>query len=299
MRRSAWASCIPTTTELPRPQPLFSRTRAVPPALRGGPLLIAHRGGAGLAPENTLAAFRSAAQDWAADMVELDVRATRDGVCVVIHDETVDRTTNGRGAVAAQDLGELQALDAGYHFSPDGGRTFPFRGRGVRVPTFDEVLAALPRTMRFTVEVKIGSAQPGLAEAIRRHRAEDRVIIAGMHDADRTLFRDYGGTLSASGRQLSRFWAAHRCYLGSLVPLRAQVVQMCETWQGRRLLTPRLVRDLGRRGIPVHVWTVNEEADMHRLLDWGVDGLLSDFPDRLARVLHERVRRPLPPALRA
>jgi glycerophosphoryl diester phosphodiesterase len=72
---------------------------------------------------------------------------------------------------------------------------------------------------------------------------------------------------------------------------------MCEEWRGRRLLTPRLVADLHRRNVHVHVWTVNEEPDMHRLLDWGVDGILSDFPDRLARVLHQRVGRPLPPAL--
>ncbi|HSJ15807.1 MAG TPA: glycerophosphodiester phosphodiesterase [Longimicrobiales bacterium] len=274
------------------------RRRAAPPALAGGPLLIAHRGGAGLAPENTLAAFRSAEHDWAADMIELDVRASLDGECIVIHDATLDRTTSGSGAVTDLPLDQIQGFDAGYRFTPDGGASFPLRGRGVRVPTFDEVLAALPR-MRFTVELKSGDAQPGLAAAIERHGAHERVIIAGMHDADRIRFHDYAGTLSASGRQLSRFYLAHRCYAAALAPLRAQVVQMCETWRGRRLLTPRLVRDLARRGVPVHVWTVNDEADMHRLLDWGVDGLLTDYPDRLARVLHERVGRPLPPALRA
>lgn len=281
---------------MPAPSQHPFREVALRPALTGGPLLIAHRGGAGLAPENTLAAFESADRDWAADMIELDVRATRDGACVVIHDDTVDRTTGGTGAVAERTLHELQQLDAGYRFTRDGGRSFPFRGRGVRVPTFEEVLAALPR-MRFTVEIKIGAAQAGLAAAIEKHGAHERVIVAGMYDADRTHFRSYGGALSASGEQLRRFYIAHRCHAAALVPLRAHVVQMCEHWQGRQLLTPRLVRELRRRGIPVHVWTVNEIADMHRLLDWGVDGLLSDYPDRLARVLHERVGRPLPPAL--
>lgn len=264
--------------------------------LAGSPLFIAHRGGAGLAPENTLAAFESAARDWAVDMIELDVRASADGHCVVIHDDTLDRTTNGAGPVAARTLAELQSLDAGYRFTPDGGVTFPFRGRGVRIATFDEVLAALPR-MRFTVEVKIGTAQPGLFAAIARHDAAGRVIAAGMHDADRTQFRAYPGALSASAEQLRRFYIAHRLRCAPLAPLSAHAVQMCESWAGQRLLTPRLVRELHAKGVHVHVWTVNDVADMHRLLDWGVDGILTDFPDRLARVLHERVGRPLPPAL--
>ena len=262
------------------------------------PRWVAHRGAGKLAPENTLAAFESAARDWAADMIELDVHSTADGHCVVMHDPAVERTTDGSGRIARLTLAELQQLDAGYRFTPDGGRTFPFRGRGVRVPTFDEVLRALP-AMRFTVEVKAGEAQAGLFEAITRHRAHQRVIAAGMYDADRTAFAAYPGALSASSEQLRRFYIAHRLGVGRWVRLPAHVVQVCETWGGRRVLTPRLVRDLHHQGVHVHVWTVNDEADMHRLLDWGVDGILSDFPDRLARVLHQRTGRPLPPALQA
>lgn len=273
-----------------------SRQGAVRPALAGTPLLIAHRGGAGLAPENTLTAFSAAARDWAADMIELDVRATADGHCVVIHDAAVDRTTNGSGAVAELTLAELQQLDAGYHFSPDGGRTHPFRGCGVRVPTFDEVLAALPR-MRFTVEVKIGAAQPGLFAAVERQGAADRVVAAGMYDRDRTGFARYAGPRSASSEQLRRFLLPHWLGLDRFAHLDVDAVQTCERHRGKRLVTPRLVRALHRRGVHVHVWTVNDAADMHRLLDWGVDGIMSDYPDRLARVLHERAGRPLPPAL--
>lgn len=273
------------------------RRRAAHDVFAGTPLLIAHRGGAGLAPENTLLAFESAAHRWQADMIELDVRATADGECVVIHDPTVERTTNGTGEVAALTLAELQALDAGYRFTPDGGATFPFRGAGARIPTFAEVLAALPH-MRFTVEVKIGTAQPGLFAAIAAHDAVHRVIAAGMYDADRTAFGGYAGARSASAEQFRRYLVAHALRAGAIVGLDADAVQMCEAWEGRQMLTPRLVRELHRRGIHVHVWTVNDEADMHRLLDWGVDGIMSDYPDRLARVLHVRAGRPLPPALR-
>ncbi|HEX6559037.1 MAG TPA: glycerophosphodiester phosphodiesterase [Longimicrobiales bacterium] len=265
-------------------------------ALAGGPLLVAHRGGGGLKPENTLAAFLEADSVWRADMCELDVRATSDGHCVVIHDATVDRTTNGTGAVAAMTLAEIQSLDAGYRFSTDGGRSFPWRDQGFRVPTIEEVFAALP-AMRFTVEVKIASAQVPLFKAIAEYQATERAIAAGERNAYRTLFHAYRGPISASLEQSLPFYFMHRMRMAALSWMRADVVQMPEHYRGRRMLTARLVQDLHARGILVHVWTVNAIDDMHRLLDWGVDGLITDFPDRLARVLHERTGRPLPPGL--
>lgn len=269
--------------------------RSPHPVLQGGPLLIAHRGGGGLAPENTLAAFEPAVSRWQSDMVELDVRATLDGQVVVIHDPTVDRTTNGTGPVQQFTLAELQALDAGYNFSPDGS-SFPFRGKGVRIPTFDEVLRAVP-DLRITVEVKIASAQKPLFAAIERAQAEHRIIAAGEHRSFRTDFSRWTGCLSACREDAMPFFVLHQVRLGWLAPLRADVVQISEYLGRRRALTPRLIRELHGRGILVHVWTVNEIDDMNRLLDWGVDGILTDYPDRLAAVMHERLGRPLPPGL--
>jgi glycerophosphoryl diester phosphodiesterase len=263
-------------------------------ALAGAPLLIAHRGGSGLAPENTLPAFLNGAGRWAADMIELDVQASADGRCIVMHDELVDRTTNGTGAVAAMTLAELRELDAGYRFTPDNGVTFPFRGTGVQVPTIEEVLEALP-DIRITIEVKTGAAQAPLFEAIRRFDASGRVIAASMFDRDRSMFPQYDGAISGSLEELKPFWVRHRFGLGWLKAPECDVVQIPEVWEGRRLVTRRLARDLHRHGIPLHVWTVNEAEDMHRLLDWGVEGIISDRPDVLGRVLHERVGRPLAP----
>jgi glycerophosphoryl diester phosphodiesterase len=262
--------------------------------LAGAPLLIAHRGGSGLAPENTLPAFLNGVTRWAADMVELDVHASADGRCVVMHDALLDRTTDGSGPIAAMTFAELRGLDAGYRFTPDEGRTFPFRGRGVTVPTIEEVLEALPST-RITIEVKAAAAQEPLFAAIRRFNARDRVIPAGMYDRNRSLFRTWDGASSGSLEELTPFYLRHRLGLGWWKAPPCDVVQIPEVWQGRRLVTPRLARDLRRHGIPLHVWTVNEPADMHRLLDWGIEGLLSDRPDILGRVLHERVGRPLAP----
>lgn len=271
----------------------------VHPVLQGGPLLIAHRGGAGLAPENTLAAFESAATDWAADMIECDVRATRDGHTVILHDPTIDRTTNGTGQVSQYTLEELRAFDAGYRFSSDGGRTFPFRGKGIVIPTIDEVLGRLPGT-RFTIEVKIGTAQPGLFAAIEKHKATDRIIAAGMYDRDRNMFATYKGAVSASTEQGKRFYISHKLHMSRLYRLDADVVQVPEHWGGKHVVTGRLVRALRRQGIPVHVWTVNDAVSMDRLLDAGVDGLVTDRPDIASQLLQSRYgRAPSPIEMRA
>lgn len=263
--------------------------------MSGGPLadpphLIAHRGGSALAPENTVAAFRQAVERWNVDLIELDVRASADGHCVVIHDATVDRTTNGTGDVAALTLAALRELDAGHTFSADGGASHPFRGQGVRIPTFDEVLEAVPETP-LIVEVKAADAQRPLLDAIRRYGAEQRVIPSGERAADRTLFHDYPGVSGASSEQMRAYYIKHRLRLGRFFRPGFDTCQVPEVWEGRRVVTPALVRDLHRHGVVIHVWTVDDAADMHRLLDWGVDGLVTDRPDVLERVLVERGQR--------
>ena len=268
--------------------------REPPPLIARSPLLIAHRGGSGLAPENTLAAFESAHRNWAADMIELDVQATSDGRCVVIHDPTLERTTDGSGRVADLPWDAVREFDAGYRFSADGGRTHPFRGRGIGVPVIEEVLETLP-AMPLTIEVKTGAAQRPLLQAIAKFGATERVILAGMHDRDRTRFHEFGGVLSASSEQVSSYYRFHALRLGRFWRVDSDVVQIPEHHGSRRIVTQRLVRELRAQGVPVHVWTVNVESDMHRLLDWGVAGLVTDRPDLLSRVLHRRVDRPMPP----
>ena len=136
-------------------------------------LHISHRGGALLAPENTRAAFDLAIERWRTDMLELDLHLTRDGQLVVSHDPTVQRCTNGEGPIREQTLAELQRLDAGYHFTPDSGLTYPFRGRGVRMPSFQEVLVAYPG---LPLNVELKQDAPGAAEAFA---AEVRALGAG------------------------------------------------------------------------------------------------------------------------
>ncbi|MEX2571565.1 MAG: glycerophosphodiester phosphodiesterase [Gemmatimonadota bacterium] len=263
------------------------------PYLAGAPLLIAHRGGAKLAPENTLLAFERALSWWRADILELDVQPTRDGEVVVFHDATLDRTTDGTGAVAAHSLEELRRLDAGYRFTPDGGTSFPFRARGIGVPTLREVLEAFPAT-RVNVEIKDGRVQQRVWDVVRDSRAVDRVLIAAGRRRDRSRLDGYPLPVSAGKEELRLFIAQLRLGLVLYVPP-VDAFQVPHFWENREIATAELVRAARSHNIPVHVWTVDEIEEMRRLLDRGVDGIVTDRPDRLARLLHERVSRPLPP----
>lgn len=263
--------------------------------LAGAPLLMAHRGGAGLAPENTLEAFTQAVEVWRADALELDVRATSDGRIVVIHDDAVDRTTDGRGLVSSYSWDALRELDAGYRFvDPTGQPTY--RGRGVRIPLFEEVLEACPRT-RINVETKERAATLGLLDIIRRHGAQHRVLFAASHEPDRAEARGYEGPWGASAQQIRRFHVLHRLPFGAGYTPSVDALQVPDVWGGRRVVTPRFIERAHARNIAVHVWTVDEVEDMRRLLEWGVDGVQTDRPDRLARLLTDEFGRPPAPGL--
>lgn len=260
----------------------------------GAPQLIAHRGGAGLAPENTMAAFRSAVEAWDADILEMDVRATADGHLVVIHDETVDRTTDGTGLLSEMTWADARRLDAGFRFrDPEGRRSF--RGRGVRLPLFEEVLDAF-RDVRVVVEPKAAEAAAPLVRAIRAADAEERVLIGAVFEATRADARGYTGPWGASREQVTRFWLlSHIGLAGRWYAPAADGFQLPERSGRVRVVTPRLLRAARAANMPVYVWTVNDPADMRRLLRWGADGIMTDRPDLLAGVLAEFAGRPAPP----
>lgn len=251
------------------------------------PLVIAHRGGAGLWPENTLYGFEHAAA-LGVDVIETDVRATADGELVIFHDEGVGRTTDGAGRVGSLTLAELKRLDAGYRFSPDGGRSFPLRGSGVTVPTLREVFEALPQ-MRFNIEPK--HAAPSLAaplcRLIREHGMADKVLIASFSGAVLAEFRrecPEVATSAATG-EVASFLTLQEAGLAASYSPAMQALQVPEYAGALRVLTRDFVEAAHGRNLRVHAWTVNAEADMRRLLDMGVDGIMTDYPDRLLKVL--------------
>ena len=272
----------------------FRRPRPGHPFFGGAPLVIAHRGGAGLAPENTMAAFRQAVSEWDADILEMDVRLTADGRVAVIHDETVDRTTDGTGPIREMIWREVRELDAGYRFRDSAGRR-SHRGAGVRIPLFAEVLAAFPDT-RIIVEPKAAEAAEPLVREIRARNAEDRVLVGAEFEATRTGARGYKGPWGASRRHAAWFWCLHRLRLAGrwYVP-GADGFQLPE-WSGRiHVVTASLIRAAHAANMPVYVWTVNDPPDMRRLLRWGADGIMTDRLDLLAEVLADVAGRPPAP----
>ena len=240
-----------------------------------------------------MAAFHQAVEEWDADMLETDVRLTRDGRVVVIHDETVERTTDGGGAIGEMTWAEARSLDAAHWFRDANGER-SLRGTGVRLPLFAEVLDAFPQ-VRIIVEPKAAEAAAPLVREIRAARAEERVLLGAEFEATRAGAKGYCGPWGASRRQATRFWVLHRLGLaGSRCVPSADGFQLPE-WSGRlRAVTPRFVSAAHAANMPVFVWTVDDPRDMRRLLRWGVDGIMTDRPDVLAGVLAEVAGRPEP-----
>ncbi|HUM12221.1 MAG TPA: glycerophosphodiester phosphodiesterase [Myxococcaceae bacterium] len=251
-------------------------------------LHIAHRGGALLAPENTLAAFGAAVDRWRTDMLELDLHATRDGELVVSHDPTLQRCTDGEGRIAEHTLAELQRLDAGFHFTLDRGRTYPFRGQGVRMPTFREVLRAFPG-LRLNVEVKAEApgVEAAVADLLRVEGAGQRVCLGSELDS-------LAGRLVEAAPEVCAFYP--RDALTELVLAiksgseppddpRFQVLDMPLDYGEVRLVDAPFLEATTRLGRWVNVWTVDEVETMRALVAIGVGGIMTDRPDLLREVL--------------
>ena len=245
---------------------------------------VAHRGGGMLAPEATLAAFAAAASA-GADVLEMDVRLSADGALVVIHDRTVDRTTDGSGAVADLRLEELRSLNAGHHFrGPDNG--FPYREERLAVPTFEEVQKAHPG-LRLVVEMKTPETAEPLCRAIRDAGRESRTLVAAFGRESLDRFRAGCPTVATGGsfREVVVFLAMSLGRIAGLYDPPFDALLVSETSGPLRVVTPHLLRSARQAGLPVLVWTVNQAQDMERLLGLGVDGILTDDPATLAAVL--------------
>jgi glycerophosphoryl diester phosphodiesterase len=256
-----------------------------------GTLFFAHRGGALLRPENTLLAFEHGAS-FGADALELDLQLTRDGELVVTHDFVVDRTTDGTGPVAGYTLDELRRLDAGYRFTTDGGKTFPYRGQGLTIPTLRAVFERFP-TLRINMDLKESTPEreERLWRLLQEMDAVERVMIGSFEYAPMQRFRaltDGRVATGATRREIGGFLASyHTRRIGRLRPA-YDALQVPETQRAFRIVTPGMIAAAHRLDLDVHVWTIDAPSDMRRLLMWGVDGVMSDRPDLLAQALAER-----------
>lgn len=254
-----------------------------------GLLTFAHRGGAACWPENTLEAFQGgirAGCRW----IETDVHLTRDGHVVCLHDHALERTTDGRGPVWEYTLDQLRRFDAGHHFSPDG-RDYPHRGRGLTIPTLDEVLELDPH-VRVNLEIK--QAEPSMVRALWRHIDDrglhDRVLVASERDALVRGFRNLARgrvATSAGKREILAFWLAVQARVVDWLPIEYEALQVPVRHAGLQVVNAAFVEAAHRRGVQVHVWTIDDPTTMRWLIDLGVDGIMTDQPERLATLARE------------
>lgn len=247
---------------------------------------IAHRGGARRRPENTMAAF-DYAMALGVDAIELDIHLSKDGIPVVIHDPTLERTTDGRGAVADYTADALSRLDAAYAFEDSG--QYSYRGQGIGVSTLEQVLTR-HRDMSFMVELKgasVALATQAVA-VVRRCDGVERVLFGSFSDVSLAAIRQSGLPFVTSASVPEGVQALLRSYVWIGPGRHAyRLFQVPERRKGFRIVSPRFVRLARRAGLPVHVWVVNDETDMRRLLSWGVTGLISDTPDTALKVVRE------------
>ncbi len=263
------------------------RSPADPFAAEKGVIVFAHRGGSRRWPENTMLAFQNAA-DLGVDALEMDIHSTADGELVVIHDPFVDRVTNGSGDVHDHTLAELKLLDAGYWWTEDGGQTYPFRGQGLTIPTLAEVFAAFPYLW---INIDIKQADPPIVEPfvamIDEYGMVEQVCVGSFHTEVIGQFRQAcpQAATAASLPEAEQMLALSKVRLGQFYQGEAVAMQTPEVEKRLRVVTPAFVESAHQHQVAVHVWTVNDVSQMRRLIDMGVDGLMTDYPDLLLKLL--------------
>ena len=257
------------------------------------PLVIAHRGGALLWPENTLVAFRGAVEI-GSDVLEMDIYRTADNVPVVIHDPTVDRTTDGTGLVRSFTLEQLKRLDAGYRFIPAGAVTNPYRGEGVTIPTLREVFEVFPdEHMMVEIKENDNEAADAVVSLVLEFNRADRTLLGSFHHDVLVRVRSTAPEIATHGSEkeltvlLVKAWlrldrAYSPAYEAVLVPQRSGPIPVT---------TRRFIGAARGRNLFVAPWTINDPDDMRMLLARGADGLITDRPDLALEIVREDVAR--------
>jgi glycerophosphoryl diester phosphodiesterase len=256
-----------------------------------GVMVIAHQGGEWLRPSNTLVAFDHAVE-LGVDVLEMDIHQTKDGVIVLMHDATVDRTTDGSGAIKEMTFAEIRELDAGTYWTDDDGATYPYRGQGIQVPTLAEMFQRYP-DMRMNIEIKqeTPSMVRPFCQLIHDYNMQGQILVATFHQATVKEFRAECPDVITSmvEPEIQLFFGLNVAYLGALfqapgtafqVPLTSSLPVIGEV----DVITERFVRVAHSHNIQVHAWTINETAEMERLIALGVDGIITDRPDLLLEV---------------
>jgi len=228
-----------------------------------------------------------------ADILEMDAHITKEGQIVLMHDETVDGTTDGTGLIEDLTLSELKQLDAAYQWSNDAGKTYPYRGQGIQVPSLEEVFQKFLQ-MRYVIEIKLteNPIDEPLCDLIRQYQMQDQVMIASFHDEAMQNFRETCPEVatSASRTEVRNFVLLGKIFLSGFVAPRYQSIQPpydpAES-MNIPIMTERFIREAHAKNMKVEPWTVDDPELMRRYIEWGVDGIITDRPDLMIELLKE------------
>ena len=255
-----------------------------------GPLVIAHQGGDGIWPGDTLYAFDKSVEI-GADVLEMDAHITKDWDFVLMLDVTVEDTTDGTGLIEEMTLEELKQLDAAYDWSNDGGMTHPYRGQGIQVPALEELFQMFPQ-MRYVIEIKLtkNPIDVPMCNLIRQYGMQDKVLIASFHNEAMQNFRVTCPEIatSASRGEVTKFVILGKIFLSGLVAPQYQSIQPPydpnESYN-IPIMTKRFINEAHTKNIHVEPWTVDDPVLMKQYIEWGVDGIITDRPDLMVEVL--------------
>ncbi|PVZ66675.1 glycerophosphodiester phosphodiesterase [Pelagibaculum spongiae] len=251
--------------------------------------VIAHRAGRGEMPDSTLPAAVAAHRLNA--VIELDIHQSKDAVLVVRHNDTVDATTEGSGLIKQRTLQQLKQLDAGYRFDPQKKSSFPFRNKNIKIATLAEIIAATPNA-KYVFELK--QIEPSIVEPlcrfINKNSLQNKVLV-GSFSIDaladfRQLCPDVATSMSA--QEVLALVLMQKIGLSHLLPIRANAVQVPIYRYGLTILTPSFVEAVQQRGLRVEAWTINQPKQMQKMIDLAVDGIITDYPAKLIRLLGEK-----------
>jgi len=257
------------------------------------PLIMAHQGGEGERPSNTMLAYQDAVHE-GADVLDTDMQMTKDGMLVFMHDETVDRATNGTGAVRDLTLAELKKLDAAYSFTIDQGKTYPYRGTGVTVPTVEDVFEAFPN-LRIGIEIKptspLSIAQ-NFCDLIRKHHMEQNVLVSSFFQGTMDEFRKSCPEVATSATlsEVLQFMRWNAVGLARIVSPKYDCFQVPESSGAIDVITPSFIKASQERNLRILPWTINDEAAFKRLVAEGAVAINTDYPAKMLKLVSPQAR---------
>ncbi|MGX8236401.1 glycerophosphodiester phosphodiesterase [Exiguobacterium undae] len=257
---------------------------------------IAHRGASGYAPEHTMLAYEIGHKKLKADYIEIDLQMTKDGHLIAMHDETVDRTTNGKGAVIDKNLAEIKQLDAGSWFNDLYPSNAKMSYRGLKVPTLNEIFERYGKKANYYIETKSPNVYPGMEEKLLKTLAQyglssgkikpGQVMIQSFSQESLQKIKYLDPNLSLV--QLLEAKEIKNISKNQLYTIKSYAVGVGPSFKGLTPISSQMIRE---EHLLLHPYTVNEESDMHRMLDYGVTGVFTNFADRFNEVRQQHTSR--------